>query len=251
MSKAALVKGLATAGLIAASSSMALAADIGYGASAPVLKAPAPAETPYDILFGVTLTTDYISRGITQTDHGPAVQGYVEFDIHQFYASLWASNIDINTGDSVETDWTIGWRPTLGPFALDLGYVRYVYFSGSASDYGEAFIKATINPVEPLTLGAQFWINPENSDTYIEGNAAYALPHNFKVSGAVGVVNSSTDYVTGNIGLSWTWNDTITLDGRVWTADSNCQDPFGNSCGTRVVGSISLNSSFKKLGLIH
>jgi uncharacterized protein (TIGR02001 family) len=234
---------------------MASAADL-YVAPQPALVAPAPAESPVDLLFGATLTTDYVSRGSSQSN-GPALQGYVELDVWQLYASAWASNVDFTdpvlNDTSLETDLTFGWRPTLGPVSLDLGYVRYVYNGDVIDDYGEVFIKGSINPVKPLTLGAQFWINPEDTDAYyVEANAAYALPYDLKLSGAVGFVNAgSSDYWTGNVGLSWTYKDTITLDGRVWTAGSDCTDADGFSCGTKVVGSISVNSSLKKLGIIR
>jgi len=43
--------------------------------------APAPPPPPsgkFDMTFGVTGTTDYVSRGISQDDSSPAIQGYVE-----------------------------------------------------------------------------------------------------------------------------------------------------------------------------
>ena len=43
-------------------------------------KAPAAAPSPWDIAFGTAFTTDYVLRGISQSDHKPAVQGYFELD---------------------------------------------------------------------------------------------------------------------------------------------------------------------------
>ena len=40
----------------------------------------------FDVAFGAALTSDYMSRGTTQTDGRPAVQGYIEADISNFYA---------------------------------------------------------------------------------------------------------------------------------------------------------------------
>ena len=43
--------------------------------------APAPPEAgagKFDMALGVAGTTDYVSRGITQSDSEPAIQGYVE-----------------------------------------------------------------------------------------------------------------------------------------------------------------------------
>ena len=33
---------------------------------------------PFDVAFGVALTSDYVSRGITNSDSRPAIQGYIE-----------------------------------------------------------------------------------------------------------------------------------------------------------------------------
>ena len=54
-----------------------------FAADMPVkakMMAPAPAPSPFDIAFGTAFTTDYILRGISQTDHRAAVQGYFEGD---------------------------------------------------------------------------------------------------------------------------------------------------------------------------
>ena len=47
----------------------------------------------FDVAFGVAVTSDYISRGITQTDHHAAIQGYVEPSYGILYGGLWAANV--------------------------------------------------------------------------------------------------------------------------------------------------------------
>src|ERR1700690_2402403 len=85
---------------------------------------PAPA---FDVAFGGALTSDYISRGATQTDHQAAFQPWAELDYKLFYAGYWGSNVSAEGIADWENDLSIGIRPTLGPVSLALGYVRYIY----------------------------------------------------------------------------------------------------------------------------
>lgn len=191
--------------------------------------------------LGAALATDYISRGVTQTDHGFAVQGWVELGLSDLYVSVWASNVDLPP-DNIEVDLAVGWRPSLGPVSFDLGYVRYFY-PDSGFSVGEAYIKASADLSDSVAIGGAFFIDPDSSATYVEANASIALPHNFGISGAVGFVDGSTDYTAWNVGAFWTWNDLITVDVRYW--DSNltpgtCTGIATDSCDPTVVGTISI-----------
>src|SRR5262249_44521357 len=56
--------------------------------------APPPPPPPlFDIAFGVTGTSDYLFRGISQTNNNPAIQGFVELQAFDWlYFNVWASN---------------------------------------------------------------------------------------------------------------------------------------------------------------
>jgi uncharacterized protein (TIGR02001 family) len=177
----------------------------------------AAAEPLFDVAFGAALTSDYISRGATQSDHEPAFQPRVEHDVKNFYVGYWGSNVSSGGVGDWENDLSIGFRPTVGPVSLDLGYVQYIYSNDLfAEPSGEVYVKGTVNPTEPLTLGAQLYVNPAQTNaTYSELNAAYALPHNVKLSGAVGLVTSDDpSFVPWNVGISWNPTEPVTLDAR-------------------------------------
>ncbi len=71
----------------------------------PTRAAPADAPSKFDFAYGVSLTTDYVSRGITQTGSDPAIQGYIEPTYGDFYVNIWSSNVDFGTGfDGAEID---------------------------------------------------------------------------------------------------------------------------------------------------
>src|SRR4029453_16275381 len=57
-----------------------------------------PTEWPFDLSFGVSATTNYVSRGITNSGNDPAVQGYVEPSIGPVYFNLWSSNVNFGDG---------------------------------------------------------------------------------------------------------------------------------------------------------
>ena len=106
--------------------------------SMPV-KAPAPAPEPvWDVAFGVTLTSDYVFRGVSQTNNNPALQGYAELTLFDWvYFNVWGSNQNwaenflIDGNSSLEVDFAGGLRHTWGNFSLDVGGVYYTFPGGS------------------------------------------------------------------------------------------------------------------------
>ncbi len=192
-------------------------------------------ESMFDVAFGVGVTSDYISRGYTQTDHKPAIQPWVELDYGMFYAGYWGSNV---AGGDWEHDLSIGLRPEVGPVSFDFGYVRYLYNSGDCC--GELYAKASASPADPLTLGASIFFDPGQSNTYVEGNAAIDLPHNISLSAAAGVQtygNGDPSDFSWNAGASWSPFDWLTADLRY----------YGGPMADRVVLSLSVESSLSAL----
>jgi uncharacterized protein (TIGR02001 family) len=242
--KSALFAGIATVIL----SGGAMAADAGGYAGGPTPPA-AEEDSPWDIAFGVTITSDYISRGFTNTDNGPAIQPYAELTYNILYLGYWGSNVDPGTfgGATWEHDLSVGVRPELGPVSFDIGYVWYLYNADAANNNSsEAYIMGEINPVDPLTLGAQFWYAPDDGSTYTEVNAAYDLPHDWSVSAAVGFIGNSgpDNYTTWNAGLTWNPIDPLEIDIRYHSA------PASIGGENKVVVSATLSSSLRALGLI-
>jgi uncharacterized protein (TIGR02001 family) len=84
----------------------------------------------------VTLTSDYLFRGISQTDEKPALQGGVEW-AHEsgFYAGTWGSSIswladsDPAVSSQLELDGYLGFRGDFGASGIgwDVGAVHYWY----------------------------------------------------------------------------------------------------------------------------
>lgn len=83
------------------------------------LSVPASAEDPNSFSANIGVVSNYIWRGTTQTQDGPAVQGGLDYaHASGFYASVWASNIDWNN-EGAPQDVTIPLDPETGLPATD------------------------------------------------------------------------------------------------------------------------------------
>src|SRR3954454_23638745 len=127
---------LATA--LAMVSGSAFAADMAVKARA--LKAPPPAAfDPWDVAFGSALMSDYVFRGVTQSNHKPSVAAYFEprYNVTkdlQLYIGAAGESISFTNRAAAEIDIYGGIRPTFGAFAFDFGLWGYLYPGGSCAD---------------------------------------------------------------------------------------------------------------------
>ena len=120
----------------AALATPALAADLKMPLKAP----PAPA-SPWDFAFGDLIGSDYIFRGITQSDHRASVSAYFEPRYNfsstlQGYVGLSSESIDFPNHAAAEVDFYGGIRPTFGKLALDFGGWYYYYPGGQCYSAG-------------------------------------------------------------------------------------------------------------------
>lgn len=90
---------------------------------------PAPA-SDWTVPMSVTLVSDYIFRGQSQTWGGPALQVSIEAAHSSgFYAGFFASNVSDHwlPGAAVETDLYGGYRTKVADtFGVDVGAVYYM-----------------------------------------------------------------------------------------------------------------------------
>ncbi|WP_329647548.1 TorF family putative porin [Hyphomicrobium sp.] len=219
---------------------------------------PAPSATPskFNFAYGLSFTTDYVSRGITQTGSDPAVQGYIEPSYGDFYANLWSSNVDFGGGfDGAEIDVAAGYRPEIGKLSLNVGWVHYFYAPKDTSPaYGEIFTKADYKLNDKITLAGRMFFAPDFSQTghtatFIAGGAKVQLGHGFAAYGGIGYQffedDAAFEDLAWTAGLSYNWK-VVTLDVRYWEtdlADNECvvRSGFADGCDARVVGTISFD----------
>ena len=168
----------------------------------------------------VALTSDYVFRGVSQSDSEIAIQGGFDVTNDIFYAGTWASSIDFGSNGTAEVDVYGGVRPVLGAVTLDFGVIGYLYPGmdeapgAPETDMWEFKAGASVTPAEGFTLGGALYYSPDftltagdESGLYAEINAAFAVSDMFSISGAVG--NQSVDqagYYPGAEDSYTTWN---------------------------------------------
>jgi hypothetical protein len=186
----------------------ALAADMKLKAPPP----PAP-PNPWDLAFGAGLTSDYIFRGITQSNHNPSVNAYFEprYNVSpylQLYAGVAGSSISFPNRAAAEIDGYGGIRPTFGPLSLDFGGIVYWYpggtcYNGSlAPVFGTDCLENGYLPVNGNVIKKDltFW------EVYAKGT--YAVNDQVSIGGTAfyspSVLNSGANgtYVTGGAKLT-------------------------------------------------
>ena len=101
----------------------------GYEGS--IKDAPADEGRKFTYSFAITGTSDYVFRGISQTDNDPTIQGAINIGYGIFYAGVWASGLDfdaaVGNDAEIEVDWYAGIKPTWGPLTFDFGVIYYTY----------------------------------------------------------------------------------------------------------------------------
>jgi uncharacterized protein (TIGR02001 family) len=188
-----------------------------------LVAAPASAQEGGRIGGNVALTSDYVFRGISQSDKNPAIQGGFDYTNGAFYAGAWASSVDFGANASgtgsaadLEVDVYGGWRRDVGPLALDFGVIGYLY-PGSTNDFGEydyweGYAKASMAPTERTSVGVAAYYSPEFTTEagdawYVEANGSTNLSEAIAISGAVGyqtadaaIFGGEDSYTTWNVG---------------------------------------------------
>lgn len=168
----------------------------------------------------LALTSDYVWRGVTQSDGDPAVQlgGEVSFDTG-IYTGLWGSTIDINNGADRQRDteliyylgysydldsrWTLGASIVAYTYPGQTGSVDYNYeeLSVSANFRDRAWLEYAYSP-DLYDTGAE----SHNVELYTEWPAGKHLivgagAGYYDVSSLVG-----TGYGYWQLGLTWPIN---------------------------------------------
>ena len=180
-----------------------------------------------DVSANVVVTGDYMFRGFSQTNEGPALQGSADVTIGAFYAGAWASNVDFGDETDAEIDLYGGFRGEASGFAYDVGVVAYVYVGDTGTTYDYVEVKVAVSrAVGPVTAGVSVYFSPDffgvdDEATYVELNGAVIPADKWTVSGAVGeqFLNLTDDYTTWNLGVGYAITDTVGVDVRYHGTD--------------------------------
>lgn len=202
--------GLAVAAAVALSSGAASAADLPAKVytKAPPVVAAVPA---WDIAFGSAIMSDYVFRGVTQSNHKPSVTAYFEprYNINpnlQLYVGSSFESISFANRAAAEVDIYGGIRPTFGALALDFGVWGYLYPGGQCIDTvqgggnlcplgSNALVNGNVMKKDVSFYEVYGKANYTFNDYFQLGANAYYTP-SFLNSGADGTYASITGKVT-------------------------------------------------------
>lgn len=220
-------------------------------AAATVALAGAASAQELTASYNIGLTSDYVFRGVSQTQEDPAIQGGIDLSYGIGYAGVWASNVDFGSDDpTAEIDFYAGIKPTVGDTSFDLGVLYYGYVDDKGLTPGSySFVElkaAASRAFGPATLGAAVYYSPEyagkgGSSTYFEVNGAVPVAEKLTLSGAVGrqTIKNYDDYNTWNVGLAYALTDKLSADLRY---HDTSEHGFGAIYDSRVV--VSLKAAF-------
>lgn len=196
---------------------------------AVAMAADEPAAAPSPFTGNISLVSDYVFRGISQTSGKPALQGGFDYAHPSgLYLGTWASNISWitdtagATGSSLEVDFYGGYKGSItSDLAFDLGLVAYTYPNRELSP---GFLKQETREIYGAlsykwltlkysrSLGALFGWNETGTmektkgSGYLEANATFDLGSGWGLTGHAGHQKvsgrSSASYSDYKIGIT-------------------------------------------------
>ncbi len=215
-----------------------------------------------EISGNVSMTSDYMFRGISQTDNQMAIQGGLDYAHDSgFYVGTWASNVspDFFNGaghdPQIELDLYAGFSGELaGGIGYDFGILHYDYPGYDDANTDELYISGSmagftvsLNYTDELAFAAS-----TESAWYLSAGYEMDLPQDFGLSVSVGLNDGdafdggpgaflSDSYVDWSIGISKSIAGVdlgLTYVDNDLDQNTDCAG-FEGSCDGRVVFSVS------------
>lgn len=114
----------------------------------------------------MALTSNYVWRGMTQSDNSPAVQGGIDLEYKGFYAGTWGSNVEFGAGNvaSMELDIYGGYGGELYGIGYDIGAIQYAYPNQTKQlNFAEAYFGLS-KDFEVVSVGAKYYSGIKTDD---------------------------------------------------------------------------------------
>lgn len=225
----------------------------------------AQAQSPHSFSANVEFVTDYLYRGISQTERRPAVQGGFDYaydaGLFEAYAGTWASNVNFDDDDaapgqavSVEIDFYGGLTGELFDTGVgwDIGGLYYLYPGDKTKtyDFWEVYggLDYTFEQImfEP-TLAVMVAYSPNffgktGTGWYVNPTLEFALPHDFGLALGYGyqTVKDEGRYSHFSAGLTKDiYMFTLGVTYSTTFGNKDFLDGIGNLANDQVVFSVS------------
>ena len=214
-------------------------------------------ESPFSATFAVT--TDYVFRGVSQSNQNPALQGGVDYSADSgFYIGTWGSSIswlsDLSTSaapisSSLELDVYGGYRGQFSDaVSYDVGALYYWYPGDFPSGFNSAdtlelYAGISVAASEKVSLGAKYSYAATDLFGYVDSDGSGYLDLSANVSVGKGVTigahagkqwiegNGAFEYTDWKLGVTKAFDNGISV-GLAYTGtdadDALYTNPFGN-----------------------
>ena len=212
----------------------------------------------------IWLTTDYVYRGISSTDEGPAIQAGLDWNYSGFYLGVWGSNTRYSDV-GIEIDYYGGYAWEWQGVSFDAGALYYHYpgedenrsdgldpGGGQEADYWETGIK--------LSYAFEGWLSPGAGINYfyspdffgedgaghaLAGNLGLNLPYEFVLALELGYQVVAGDKLSTGYNYHW-WQiglgreiSGFNLDLSYHDVDDVIEACGGDLCDSRLVFTVS------------
>jgi uncharacterized protein (TIGR02001 family) len=147
----------------------------------------APSENELEFSARAGVASDYIYRGTTLSDHGPAAGGAVEAKFGPLYAGTTVATVNLPTDPAAELTAAGGIRPKIAGIDFDLGATYFAYpgerLPGETHgiNYWEAVIRGDRSIGDSIRVASGYAYSPNVSNTgawsqYIAAGLGFDLP---------------------------------------------------------------------------
>ena len=210
------------------------------------------AQTSAEVSANVSLVSDYVFRGISQTQSDPTIQGGFDWSHESgFYVGTWASGVDfvdrgLDDGADLELDLYLGYGGSFNDdWSYDVSYVQFLYpgtIREADYDYGEFLGSVGYQDMVSFTLGySNDVFNTDETGIYYEVSGGTDIGENgWSWNAAVGhydLDDLDSSYTHYSLGIYKAF-EKATLG--LTFHDSNAEEEFGKGIAeSRIVFSIS------------
>ena len=163
-----------------------------------------------EISANIGATSNYVWRGVTQTDDAAAISGGLDYAHDSgFYLGTWASNVDFDddTDDTTaEVDFYGGFSNEVSGLGYDLGIIYYAYPGGDDLNFTEIYGSLSFGPA---TAGVAYTIDVEDDDAedghiYYYVSAGTEVAPTWSIGATIGYYDfeESDEYTHGQIDVT-------------------------------------------------
>jgi len=159
-----------------------------FGYTLMLASAPVYAQ---EISYNAGVTSNYIWRGVTQTNDNPAAFIGADADFgNGFYLGTWVANVDfednLDTANGAETSFELdlygGYAGEIANLNYDIGYIAYVYPDadfGNEADFSEVYLTLGQGPIS----ASVYYLVDADYDADSGDDVYYSLDFEFDLIG--------------------------------------------------------------------